>query len=53
VHPGPAQGEAALLEAKDGKTYLFLSLRWEPNARQREDEIHLMLGSLRLLARGK
>jgi hypothetical protein len=48
-----AIGEAALLEAKDGRHYLFLSLAWGAEARLRRQEIELMLGSLRLFAKSK
>jgi hypothetical protein len=43
-----AFGAATLLRARDGRTYVFFSLRTGIDARQREDEIRLMLSSLRL-----
>jgi hypothetical protein len=48
-----ALGEGAIYEAEDGKTYLFLSLRWDPDAQERAEEIHLMMRSLRFFAKAK
>ncbi len=43
-----AAGRAWLLEARDGRAYVLMSICWGKEQRLREDDLRLMLGSLRL-----
>ena len=51
--PSKAEGRAVLLQGRDGTSYLFMSLVWGQGREQREQEMGLMIGSLRLLLRAK